>query len=407
MSPRDRFRIVSLCTDNRVDRRILDAAHLLGANGWPTLVVAPPAPNNDLRDETSYPEVPIFRVHHSFVPPGVTTATSTSPLLDNAGQLFLWQQRLASVAAHFAPDVIIANDLPQLGAAVLGATAGNSAVIYDAHELYPHQAFFADRRAMLVAVEQELLPQADMLVTVNDSLADYLAFSYGCPRPRVVLNCPSVRHQAGHVRNTGILRRTVRLPLRTKLLLFQGGMVPYRSLMELVEGMRHVRSDVALVLMGGRHSLGDALEARARELGLLGSRVVFVPEVPASELLPWTMGADAGVIPYPHVDLNTLMCTPNKLFEFLVAGLPILATHGTELRRLVGDQGVGLNVDMRTPEEFGRGIDAFFAGPLDAWRARAREVATRYTFEVEGRQWLDIVEQACATRASRPVRSAP
>ena len=250
------------------------------------------------------------------------------------------------------------------------------------------------------------MPEVDTLVTVNDSLADYLAFSYGCPRPRVVLNCPSVRHQAGHVRNTGILRRTVRLPSRTKLLLFQGGMVPFRSLMELVEGMRYVRSDVALVLMGGRFTLGDALETRAQELGLLGSRVFFLPEVPASELLPWTIGADAGIIPYPHVDLNTLMCTPNKLFEFLVAGLPILATHGTELRRLVGDQGVGLNVDMRTPEDFGRGIDAFFAGPLDTWRTRARELATRYTFEVEGQQWLDIVDEACATRASRPVRSA-
>jgi glycosyltransferase involved in cell wall biosynthesis len=402
----DRFRIVSLCTDHRVDRRILDAAHLLATNGWPTLVVAPPAPNEDLRDETSYPEVPIFRMHNSFVPPGILPSTAMTPVFVHGSRLFPWQQRLASVAAHFAPDVIIANDLPQLGAAVMAAAAGNSAIIYDAHELYPHQAGVAERREVLVAFERELVPQVDSLVTVNDSLADYLAFSYGCPRPRVVLNCPSVRHQAGHVRNTGILRRAVRLPSRTKLLLFQGGMVPFRSLMELVEGMRYVQSDVALVLMGGRHTLGDALEARALELGLLGSRVVFVPEVPASELLPWTIGADAGIIPYPHVDLNTLMCTPNKLFEFLVAGLPILATHGTELRRLVGDQGVGLNVDMRTPEEFGRGIDAFFAGPLDTWRTRARELATRYTFEVEGQQWLDILDQACATRAARPVRSA-
>ncbi len=403
MNLQDRFRIVSVCTDARVDRRLLDAAHVLTQHGWPTLVVALPAPNDDLRDEVSYPAVPIHRIRHSFVPP--EHLPPTTPALTRSAVLFPWQHRLAMAIAQVAPEVIIANDLPQLGAAVAAAYRSNATVIYDAHELYPHQAGVLGQREALIATERALLPEVDGIVTVNDSLADYLAYSYACPRPRVVLNCPSLRHYGGAIRDTGALRRAVRLPSRTKLLLFQGGMVEHRALPEMVAGMAHVTSDVALVLMGGRHTIGDALEAQARELGLLGSRVFLLPEVPASELLSWTKGADAGIIPYPHVDLNTLMCTPNKLFEFLVAGLPVLATHGTELRRLVGDQGVGMNADMRTPHDFARAIDAFFRGPLDEWRHNAQALSTRYSFEVEGEQWPGIVADACAVRQARPPRA--
>ena len=64
------YRVVSLCEDDRVDRRILDGARMLSEEGWPTLVIAAP-PLLDLRDEESYPDVPIFRMPKQFVPGGV------------------------------------------------------------------------------------------------------------------------------------------------------------------------------------------------------------------------------------------------------------------------------------------------------------------------------------------------
>ncbi|MES2521547.1 MAG: glycosyltransferase [Gemmatimonadota bacterium] len=403
-----KFRVVSLCTDPRVDRRILDGARTLTENGWPTLVIAPPAPGGDTRDESSYPDVAIYRMPGSFVPAGMLPEMPLE--ISAAERLFPWQRRLTLAALAFPSEVVIANDLPQLGAGVLAAHAHGSTLIYDAHELYPQQIFLRAQAPQLTAIEARLIPHAHGVVTVNDSIADVLAMSYGCPRPHVVLNCPSRRHYDGVPHDDGRLRHAAGLPADRRILLYQGGMVQHRSLMELVEGMAHLRTpDVSLVMMGPRGTYGDELEARASALGLLGKRVHFVPEVPASELLHWTIGADAGIIPYPHCDMNTLMCTPNKLFEFLVAGLPILATHGVELRRFVGDQGVGMNAVMRTAEDVGLAVDAFFAGPLASWRTRVAELSARYTWEHEGQLWLDIVPAAVREhqrRTTLPLQTA-
>lgn len=389
------FRVVSLCTDPRIDRRILDTAQTLTEHGWPTLVIAPPAPSSDLRDERSYPDVSIFRMPASFVPPGALHELSHD--IQRGDRLFPWQRRLAMAAIACPSEVVIANDLPQLGAGVAAAQCNGSALIYDAHELYPQQIALRAQSAELEAIERQLIHHADAVVTVNDSIADLMAMTYGCRRPHVVLNCPSGRHYQGLPTDDGRLRKAAGVPANTRILLYQGGMVAHRSLVELVDGMTHVRTaDVALVLMGPRGTLGDALEARAAAHGLLGHRVFFVPEMPASELLAWTVGADAGIIPYPHCDMNTLMCTPNKLFEFLAAGLPILASHGVELRRFVGDQGVGMNAVMQTAADVGRAIDTFFAGPHQQWQVRVAELSARYTWEHEGRQWPNIVAQAVA-----------
>ena len=397
-------RIVSLCTDHRIDRRILDAAQRFVQAGWATTVIAPPAPNDDLADEQSYPDVHIVRVAGSFVPPGTYGAIDAD--FDRFERLFPWQRRLAHAAVALSPDVIVANDLPQLPAALIAATPHNSTVIYDAHELYPQQASVVAQRAELEAAERALVHACDGIVTVNDSIADMMSLQYGCGRPDVVLNCPRTAQHGDTIRDSGELRAATGLPATVRILLYQGAMSLHRNLMEMVEGMALVqRRDVALVLMGPRSALGDRLEARARDLALLGHRVVFVPEQPASDLLRWTAGADAGIIPYPPVDLNTVLCTPNKLFEFLTAGLPILASHGTELRRLVGDQGVGQNAIMNTPADFARAIDEFFGHDLCAFRERVRQVSSRFTFEVEGERWPAIVERARVVRSMRPARA--
>jgi glycosyltransferase involved in cell wall biosynthesis len=400
MPPTSGLRLVALCTDARIDRRILDTCRLLGEHGYRPVVLAAPSPNGDLVDETSYPDLDIVRLRSAFVPP--QHRLHVAEVLGPTDALFPWQQRLALAAVHQRPDVVIANDLPQLGAGAVAASVCGATLVYDAHELYPEQLAVRPQRLRLEEIERALLPLVDGVVTVNDSLADMMAMTYGIRRPEVVRNCPSRRHSREPLRDAGLLRRAAGVGAGTRLLLYQGGMVPNRGLLELVEGMRLLTvPDVALVLMGPRHVLGDALEARAAELGVLGTRVLFVPEVPASELLEWTVGADAGIVPYPHCDLNTLMCTPNKVFEYLVAGLPILASQGTELRRLVGDLGVGINTDLRTPEQFAAAIDRFFSADLAAFRARVRRLSGQFTFEVEGRRWPTIIAAATARRAAR------
>ena len=396
-----KYRVVSLCEDDRVDRRILDGARMLSEEGWPTLVIAGP-PLLDLRDEESYPEVPIFRMPNRHTHPGMYPS-GTLPHEDTMNTLFPWHRRVTAAALAFPADVYIANDLPQLAAGIIAARHHGSTLIYDAHEFFPAQPFLKERAQKLEMIERDLIGYAHGIVTVNDSIADVMTMHYTCMRPRIVLNCPTRRHQATAMQDDGRMRTFLGIRPEQRILLYQGNLAAFRNLEEMIDGMALLQSpEVVLALMGRASTVGDALKVRAEQLGLLGTRVFFIPEQSAANLLAWTAGADAGIIPYPHTDLNTLMCTPNKLYEFLASGLPILASHGTELRRFVGDLGVGQNAHLQTPADFARAIDAFMAGPLDRYRARSTEVSARYTWETEGRQWFDIIRDAQAVHRDNP-----
>lgn len=401
---RNPYRVVHLCTDERVDRRILDGARLLREAGWPTLVIAG-APPGDLADEESYPDVPIVRLMGNWVPADRIPAYDGDPALaaiQTAGLSFGAHLRLLAAALAVPCEVIIANDLPQLAAGILAARAHGAALIYDAHEFYPSQPFTKGTATTLEEIERRLIGWADVLVTVNDSIADLIALTYHCQRPATILNCKA-RHTGPPVsREDSPLRAFLRAGPQQRVLLYQGNLAGSRNLEQLVDGMASVRHpDVVLAFMGKASAVGDALQERARALGLLGTRVHFVPEQSSANLLAWTAGADAGIIPYPHSDMNTWLVSPNKLYEFLAVGLPILASHGPELRRFVGDLGVGVNAHLVTPADFAEAIDAFFAQPLDAFRARAQAVADRFTWEREGRLWLPLLERALQARAAR------
>jgi glycosyltransferase involved in cell wall biosynthesis len=396
-----KYRVVSLCEDDRVDRRILDGARMLSEEGWPTLVIAAP-PLIDLRDEESYPDVPIFRMPSNVVRPGLSPR-GTLPHEALIDSLFPWSRRVTAAALAFPAEVYIANDLPQLAAGIIAARRHGSTLIYDAHEFFPAQPFVKERAQKLETIERDLIAYAHGIVTVNDSIADVMTMHYTCMRPRILLNCPSRRHQKTALTDDGRLRKFLGITPTQRVLLYQGNLTAFRNLEEMIDGMALLQSpDVVLALMGRASDFSGGLQQRAERLGLLGKRVFFIPEQSAANLLAWTAGADAGIIPYPHTDLNTLMCTPNKLYEFLASGLPILASHGTELRRFVGDIGVGQNAHLQTPQDFARAIDAFMAGPLDVWRAKSIELSARYTWETEGRLWFDIIRDAQAVHRERP-----
>jgi len=116
--------------------------------------------------------------------------------------------------------------------------------------------------------------------------------------------------------------------------------------------------------------------------GLLNRRIFFHEPVPVQHLLPYTASADAGIIPYPNLGLNKYYCTPNKLFEFIVAGLPILANDLPELNRFVAQQGIGMNLPMNSPEDIARAIDVFFSSDLAKFWAKAQQNAPHYTWQI-------------------------
>ena len=275
----------------------------------------------------------------------------------------------------YASDLVQVHDLPALEAGVQLAALWDVPLVYDAHELYPEQkSFSAVQRRICSQAEAAQILKADLVFAVNESIGDEMARRYGIEKPVTLLNAidPPVDFdpEAGH----DLLRQKLGLPPERRILLFQGGFAPHRNLEALIDAMADVKTqDVDLVMMGFG-PFGELLKKKAARLNLLDRRIHFLPAVPQAELLQHSASADLGIIPYPHVDLNSYYCTPNKLFEFIQAGLPILANDSPELNRFVRSNGFGHCAVMRTPRDIARTIDDAFAMPDSAqWRSAILE----------------------------------
>jgi glycosyltransferase involved in cell wall biosynthesis len=150
--------------------------------------------------------------------------------------------------------------------------------------------------------------------------------------------------------------------------------------------------NVVAVFLGDGPEQGR-LAALACRLGV-NNRVYFHPAVPQSRLLRYTASADLGIIPYLATSKNTRFCTPNKLFEFLQAEVPILAHDLPELHRIIVEAGIGRIAQLSSPEALAGAIDEWFDVPDSdrAHQAALRKAKERYCWEHEEQKLLTLYQ---------------
>lgn len=286
-------------------------------------------------------------------------------------------------------DVLHVHDYPLLRVGVEAKRRRGCALIYDAHELYYAQAVLpvATRRRYRRR-ESRLIHSADVTITVNPYIAGMMARDYGCPLPKVLLNAAPCISQEQPARN---LRARLGISQQAQIVLYQGWMSPERGIDALVRAAAHFPANIHLVLIGYGECEAE-LKAISREQGTDDGRVIFMGRIEPELLASLTCEADLGVIPYRPVDLNHLYCSPNKLFEFAVAGLPFLANDLPFLRDVAQEFGFGIIANLDNPESIAEAITCAFADPtrFAALKAAARAAGTRLNWDIEGKKLLEI-----------------
>jgi glycosyltransferase involved in cell wall biosynthesis len=286
-------------------------------------------------------------------------------------------------------DVVHAHDLNTLPVGVALARHTGARLIYDSHELYPEVSTLSRLEARVWRmVERALIGNADEVVTVCESIATELASRHGVAPPRVLLNCPPRRAQV--LDDRGLLRRTLGPGFeRGPLILYHGGFAPNRGLPALVRAAHHLHEG-RLVLMGWGRLEEELRAIVAAER--LAERVAIIGPVTPEELPAYTAGADIGVIPYEPVGLNNTYTTPNKLFEYMAAGVPIVASHLPEIVRFVRGLEVGTTFSVVEPRAIAAAIGEVLQDPQRAatMRANALRASQELCWEVESRKLLDL-----------------
>jgi glycosyltransferase involved in cell wall biosynthesis len=306
-----------------------------------------------------------------------------------------WAARAASEAP--AGGVRYGHDLSGLEAAGRAATGGS--LIYDSHEIFTEAGSIALRPRIvkwwLRRSERRWTRRAAALVTVNDALAAELGRRLGPDRVVVVHNAPP--RWDPPTPPPDLIRAVTGIPRDAPIALYHGGFSAHRGLEELADAILEPGLEDVHAVYLGYGSLRSTLDGLAAE-DRFGGRLHVLDAVAPDVLEAWVASADVGVVAIQPSTLNHRLSTPNKLFESIASGLPVVVTDLPEMRRIVMDDPLGPLGEVcrpNDPKDLARAIRAIVARPIEEreeLRRRCLAAAhARWNWETEVEGLLELV----------------
>jgi glycosyltransferase involved in cell wall biosynthesis len=292
-----------------------------------------------------------------------------------------------TVSREIACDLFVAADLYSLPAAARAARAARVPLGYDARELYCSVAALKDRRLMQRFwrwVEKRYACRARIVTTVNDSIAALLRERHD--DVRVVRNVPDFPLPMPSQR----IRDHCGIPDYRRILLSQGGLQRGRGAFILIHLMEQL-PECHLVFLGDGVLQGE-LEVAARFSGV-AERVSFIPAVPSGELPSWTTSADLGMCLIEDFGQSYYLSLPNKLFEYLAAGIPVVGSDFPEIGPLLRETAAGIAVNPADTDMVLRAIRTLLNddGRYERSRQACLEARATYHWDVEREFFLRIL----------------
>lgn len=290
-------------------------------------------------------------------------------------------------------DVYHAVDLIALPSCYLAALLHRKTLVFEAHELPLAEPSVTGRpllRGISTWLCRRLVARCAGVITVSPPIVETIQQRFGGPRAALVRNIPLYYAPAQNNR----IRARLGLDHNTRIALFQGHMRAERSLDTLILAARYLRGDTIIVLLGGGESQGE-LQRLIVDEGV-ADRVKMLPAVPYAELLDWTASADLGLmVSQPTFSANTEMSLPNKLFEYLMAGLPVLSSQLRAMTDLLCHYDVGRTLDSLEPKAVAHAIDDMLDDTVGLAQMRKNALTAcqrELCWEVEGQSLLQFYQ---------------
>lgn len=306
--------------------------------------------------------------------------------------VFMREPALAAAAKRLKPDVIHAYNIRTLPAAMRVKRATGARVVYDCRDLYGDVEYYEEAtRAKFRAAEAEWISGADAVVTVSPVFADILQSRHGIARPAVIHNGPGEV-----VGSPGPVHEPVRL-------FFQGAYRRNRNLVALLDAMSALRGRATLTLQGFGE-MESELRSQVITLGLEDA-VSFVDPVKPADVVKSASEHDVGVICYKGDTLNLRSTVPNKLLDYLGAGLALAVSDLPGHRAVLDGTGAGVLMDPTSAKTIGTALARLIDEPeqiADMKRA-AIETAKRFEWSAQAerliRVYKSVLNKSSETRS--------
>ncbi|MAO46432.1 MAG: hypothetical protein CL823_04710 [Crocinitomicaceae bacterium] len=262
-------------------------------------------------------------------------------------------------------DAIWANDLDTLLPAVVVGKKKGIRVVYDSHEFFTEAAGLTDaplKRWVWLMIEKYTVPKVGSMITVNSSIAENYRCRYGV-HVDVLRNMPELNDIPEVEHRTPFEQYGV--PTDKPILLLQGAFMDRdRGTKEAVDSMEFI-DDATLVLVGAGIEWEESKE-RLDDPRWKG-RLFCIPKLPYEELKKLTASADIGLSLDKASHINYQLSLPNKLFDFLHVGLPIVASPMVEVVKIINQYMVGVVVEKVEPNHIASAVKKMLEKPKSVW----------------------------------------
>lgn len=250
-----------------------------------------------------------------------------------------WSFRIIFFTINKGIKCVNARTLSVLPICVFLKLINGANLVYDPHELETEKLGwhgFAQRLAKLT--EKLLIFFVDKIVVVSPSIAEWYKVAYK-KEPFIIINAPYYKITS----RKNIFREKYDIPESSIIFIYQGGLSEGRGIEFLLEVFKNVkRRDIALIFMGYGPLVNEIL-ALSKE----SYNIYYHPSVKPEEVLEYVSSADVGFSLLADDCLNHSYCLPNKLFECLMAGIPIISTQLTEIKKIIDKYKVGYLLDIK------------------------------------------------------------
>lgn len=276
-------------------------------------------------------------------------------------------------------------NIHSLGLLPLGAFlkwAYKAKLVYDTHELETEtnglQGF---RKKVAKFLEKHLIKHADLTLVVSENIADWYANEYAMPRPPVIMNSPV--YQASP--KSEIFREKFAIRPDQVIFLYQGGLAKGRGVKLLLDAFKSRTNDKAVMVFMG---YGE-LEKDIQQAMQTSNNIYFHPAVAPNVVLEHTAAADIGFSFIENTCLSYYYCMPNKLFEYAMAGLPVIVSNMKEMHEFVEKYDFGLIAEKACAAGLNQAIDKMLERNLAVMKANAKQASKENSWEHQEQKMLN------------------
>jgi len=362
--------ILSVINDLVTDQRVNRTAGVLTELGFEVLMVG--------RHKFDSPAMP-EREYETF----------RMRLLFEKGPFFYaeYNTRLFFLLLSRPADLLLSNDLDTLLPNYLVHKLKRIPLVYDSHEYFTATPELVDRprvQRIWKWIEKSIVPKLKDCITVNASIANLFEKEYRVPF-RVVRNIPNAPKQ-----QQTPTREELNLPSDKKIVLLQGsGINIQRGAEEAVEAMQYLENVLLLVVGGG--DVVPVLKNKVTELDL-HAKVKFVPRQTPEKLTGYTRNADLGLTIDKDTNINYRFSLPNKLFDYIHAGVPVLATPLVELKNIIQQYDIGGFIENHDPVHIAATIKNMLEDEnrLAQYKKNTAKAAAELNWETEKKVLIEI-----------------